>query len=329
MNDQQRMLSDMADSLFVKLGPAATLNKDWLAISDVALTGLLVAEEAGGFGGSWNDALIIFRLAGYHALALPVVEATIAATLANRVEGRGTIGGGAQGTLEGDSFTGLITGLAWAEGADFAVVPAPGGGAMIVDLSGQTLESGTNIAGEPRGRLTAKALPVRRIDADLFAIGALARVAQIAGALDAALALSVSYVNERQQFGRPLAKFQAVQQTLAGFACEAAATNCAAMGAVQAMGREDAGFEIAAAKLRANRAIGHGTAAAHQVHGAIGFTEEYPLHPLTRRLWAWRSEFGNDSHWSAILGSMIIDRGADQFWATMTALTDQPSQMEK
>jgi acyl-CoA dehydrogenase len=150
---------------------------------------------------------------------------------------------------------------------------------------------------------------------------ALARVAQMAGALDAALAMSVGYVNERQQFGRPLAKFQAVQQSLASFACEAAAANCAAMGAAQAMIRGSAPFEIAAAKLRANRAVGVGTALAHQVHGAIGFTEEYALHPLTRRLWAWRSEFGGDSHWSAVLGAPIVAAGGDRFWADLTALT--------
>jgi acyl-CoA dehydrogenase len=97
---------------------------------------------------------------------------------------------------------------------------------------------------------------------------------------------------------------------------------CAAMGAAQAMSRGVATFEIAAAKLRANRAVGVGTAIAHQVHGAIGFTEEYPLHPLTRRLWAWRSEFGNDAYWSALLGPRIVERGADHFWADLTALTD-------
>lgn len=151
---------------------------------------------------------------------------------------------------------------------------------------------------------------------------AFARTAQIAGALDAALALSVGYVNERQQFGRPLGKFQAVQQSLASFACEAAAANCAAMGAAQALDRGSADFEIAAAKLRANRAVEVGTTVAHQVHGAIGFTEEYGLHQLTRRLWQWRSEYGHDAHWSGRIGSAVIARGPDAFWADLAARTD-------
>ena len=150
---------------------------------------------------------------------------------------------------------------------------------------------------------------------------AFARSCQIAGALDAALALSVGYVNERQQFGRPLGKFQAVQQNLASFACEAAAANCAAMGAAQALDRGEAHFEIAAAKLRANRAVETGTTVAHQVHGAIGFTQDYRLHPLTRRLWQWRSEFGNDAYWSRELGSKVVAAGAEAFWPDLTVRT--------
>ena len=150
-----------------------------------------------------------------------------------------------------------------------------------------------------------------------FALMAFARTAQIAGALDAALALSVGYVNERRQFGRPLGKFQAVQQALAGFAGEAAA-NCAAVGAAQALDRDDAAFEIAAAKLRANRAVEIGTTVAHQVHGAIGFTQEYGLH-LDKAAVAMAFEFGNDAYWSRELGSKVVAAGAEAFWPDLTA----------
>ena len=42
-------------------------------------------------------------------------------------------------------------------------------------------------------------------------------------------------------------------------------------------------------------AAGIGAAIAHQMHGAIGFTQEHQLHYLTRRLWSWRDEFGNEA----------------------------------
>lgn len=322
MNDEQRMLTDMAGVLFERLGSGAKIDPDWIAIEAVGLPGLLLCADAGGFGGSWEDALIVFRLAGYHGLALPVPEAAIAAALSGRNSGRGTIASGAQGAVSGECFTGIISGICFGMGADYIVAPCPDGGSMVAETASLHLMADTSIAGESRARAQLHNAPVARLDGDVFALGALARVAQIAGALDAALARSVNYANERQQFGRALGKFQAVQQNLATFACEAAAANCAAMGAAQAMSRGNARFEIAAAKLRANRAIGIGTALAHQVHGGIGFTEEYPLHHLTRRLWAWRSEFGNDSRWGEELGAGIIARGADNFWADITAFTD-------
>lgn len=193
---------------------------------------------------------------------------------------------------------------------------------MVLEPDPAELDLTASIAGEERGSAKLVDVPVQTIEGDVHALGALARTAQIAGAMDAALAMSVDYVNQRQQFGRALAKFQAVQQSLATFACEAAAANCAAIGVGQAMARGGAAYEIAAAKLRANRAAGTGAALAHQVHGAIGFTHEYALHPITRRLWAWRSEFGNDAYWAGILGPQVVARGADQFWADITALTD-------
>ena len=240
MSDTRRMLAEMVDPLFAGMGAAAIVERDLARLEELGLPNLLVPEAEGGFGGSWLDALTVFRLAGYHALG--------------------------------------------------------------IDLP--------------------KLIVKRAAVADTKLSMAFARACQIAGALDAALALSIAYANERQQFGRPLGKFQAVQQSLASFACEAAAANCAAMGAAQALDRGNAEFEVAAAKLRANRAVEMGTSVAHQVHGAIGFTEEYALAPLTRRLWQWRSEYGNDAYWSARLGSKVIARGADRFWRDLSARTD-------
>lgn len=323
MNDDQRLLVDMADELFASLGHEARIETEWSAITDVGLPLLLLPESKNGFGGSWDDAFLVFRLAGYHALSLPVAEAALAAALAGRDTGRGTIASLTTGTFANGRFTGTLAGICQGTGAQFLVAPGPNGnGSLLFELQDASFEAHGNIAGEMRERLVLENAPARQLDADVFALGALARVAQIAGAMDAALARSVAYANERQQFGRPLAKFQAVQQNLATFACEAAAANSAAMGAAQAMTRRHhAPFEIAAAKLRGNRAVGTGTALAHQVHGAIGFTQEFPLHPLTRRMWSWRSEFGNDAVWSERLAGTILARGADNFWPDLTALT--------
>jgi acyl-CoA dehydrogenase len=153
--------------------------------------------------------------------------------------------------------------------------------------------------------------------------GAFLRVGQAAGALDAALALSIDHVNTRVQFGKPLSKLQAVQQSLATLAVEAAAVNVAGAAAARALDAGDALFEIAAAKLRTNQAIGIGTAIAHQVHGAIGFTQDYALNPLTRSLMAWRSDYGNDAYWAGILGDLACADGGVGLWAEITRRGDR------
>lgn len=169
----------------------------------------------------------------------------------------------------------------------------------------------------------APELPV----ADLIAVEALqpaATVGLMAGAMGQALALSIEHVNTRQQFGRPLGKFQAVQQSLAVMACEVRAVEAAAAALAARLDATNldataADFEMAAAKLRANRAVGVVTAVAHQVHGAIGFTEEYDLNRVTIPLMRWRSAHGNDAYWAQRLGRQVADLGGRGLWEAMTA----------
>ena len=166
-------------------------------------------------------------------------------------------------------------------------------------------------------------LPVAELIAG-EALQSAATVSLMAGAMGRALALSIEHVNTRQQFGRPLGKFQAVQQSLAVMACEVRAVEAAAAALATRLDAANldtaaADFEIAAAKLRANRAVGVVTAIAHQVHGAIGFTEEYDLHRVTVPLMRWRGAHGNDAYWAQRLGRHVADLGGRGLWEAMTA----------
>jgi hypothetical protein len=151
-----------------------------------------------------------------------------------------------------------------------------------------------------------------------------ATVSLMAGAMGQALALSIEHVNTRQQFGRPLGRFQAVQQSLAVMACEVRAVEAAAAALaarLDAVGLDVAAadFEIAAAKLRANRAVGVVTAIAHQAHGAIGFTREYELSRVTIPLMRWRGAHGNDAYWAQLLGRQVAEFGGKGLWEALTA----------
>jgi len=84
---------------------------------------------------------------------------------------------------------------------------------------------------------------------------------------------------------------------------------------------DDAPFlEATAAKIRSAEARKRAPRLRHQVHGAIGFTNEHILHPLYAALMlAWRDDFGNESYWAAALGNRIASRGAEEFWPLVAA----------
>jgi acyl-CoA dehydrogenase len=76
---------------------------------------------------------------------------------------------------------------------------------------------------------------------------------------------------------------------------------------------------VGAAKARAGEAASIAAGLAHQAHGAIGFTQEYELHDITRRLWSWRDEFGNESEWNLVVGRAALAAGPDGLWPLLTA----------
>ena len=102
---------------------------------------------------------------------------------------------------------------------------------------------------------------------------------------------------------------------------------CAAAGMVQlaidSAGGDDAFEAIAAAKIRAGQAARQITQMGHQVHGAIGFTQEYPLNLWSRRLWSWRGGYGNEGEWGGLLGAPRLGLGADALWPQLTLQTQQ------
>jgi acyl-CoA dehydrogenase len=142
---------------------------------------------------------------------------------------------------------------------------------------------------------------------------------QLAAALEQVLAWTVQYAGERVQFGRPLGKFQAIQMELAEMAGEVTAVTALTDAAVHAVERgENVVLACAAAKVRAGSAVKVVARLAHQVHGAIGFTQEHKLHHLTRRLWSWRDEAGSELAWSRALGAGLLAGGGDDLWPALT-----------
>jgi alkylation response protein AidB-like acyl-CoA dehydrogenase len=120
------------------------------------------------------------------------------------------------------------------------------------------------------------------------------------------------------QFGKPIGKFQAVQQQLAVMAEQVFAARMAAQLGCASAGWAPQPALAALAKARVGEAAERAVAIAHAVHGAIGMTAEHDLQLYTRRLQEWRSDFRTGPYWHAQLGRQLLAAGA-----TLSFLLDQ------
>ncbi|WP_024935559.1 MULTISPECIES: acyl-CoA dehydrogenase family protein [Actinomadura] len=301
-----------------------------LEASGLALAG--VPEEAGGSGGTLADAAAVLRAAGYHAAAVPLAETLVAGRLlagaglpvphGPLTAMSGEVEAASDGDVDGDrggwTLTGTFRRVPWARSARRLVVLG-NGLVATADPARARITEGANVAGEPRDEVVLSgvraeaAAPSPAGAPDLRRLGALARAVQLTGAMRRALDLAVRYAGEREQFGRPIGRFQAVQQMLAELAGEATVADVAVRAAVRA---PDDPVAVAAAKANASRAAGAVAAIAHQVHGALGVTEEHALRQVTLRLWSWRDEYGNEAAWADELGAAIT--AAPDPWAFIT-----------
>jgi acyl-CoA dehydrogenase len=312
----------------------------WAALEEAGLTLAWVPETQGGAGADLADGFAVLREAGRFAVALPLAETLLAGWLLARAgiaspKGAMTCGPTRDGerlTLAGNgTLSGALRAVPFAKGAKHLAVLArreAGGSAVaLVEAAQARVGEGTNIGGDPLNTLSfngarpssVKDAPAGVDEQAMLLMGAAARAMQMAGALEAILDLSVAYANERIAFERAIAKFQAVQHNLARLAGEVAVAIAAAGSAADAIANtlafDEAVFlEAASAKIRVGEAATEGAAIAHQVLGAIGFTKEHTLHRFTRRLWAWRDDFGNESFWAVKLGHLVAAKSADELW---------------
>jgi len=346
------IIVDTATRIFADLCEPQTVNAAeegrwpeelWNALEESGLTLTWVPDNLGGAGTEKIDSFAVLRVAGRFAAPVPLAETLMAGWLLAQagisappgpmtiapVHEDGNITLEANGKLRGRARH-----IPFARTAKHIAVLAKRDGAPVVALvaaEGLAIREGTSLAGEPQDTVTfdsAAAISSAPAPAGLDAmalsrLGAAMRTQQMAGALEHILDQSVQWSLDRVQFGRPIAKFQAVQHNLATLAGEVAAAGAAADTAAEAIAEDGAASEralrdVAVAKVRVGEAAGNGAAIAHQVHGAMGFTYEHSLHHSTRRLWAWREEFGNETLWAERLGRMIAERGANALWPFIT-----------
>ena len=323
----------------------------WRKLEESALSLALVPEEKGGAGLAAADAMEIVRLSGYRGLPLPLGETMIAKALWCAAGGDIEVAGDAPMLLascaQGGPASFLNTG-------DAMTVSGTTGAVAFGDIAATLLLHVHTGAGEGRlVLLDTQALPRMRHATSAFesqcafrldgivvpgdrclpwqpssalalhAHGAILRSMQMAGAMQRSLELGLQYAGERVQFGKSISRFAPVQDMLVEAAAETAASISAAGLAVEHWRLDpshDSLFCIAAAKTRSGEAAGKVSALIHQVHGAIGFTQEHVLHQYTRRLWAWRDDFGSESFWSQWLGERVCAAPGGELWPLIASL---------
>ena len=335
LDSAERIFADHCNKETLDAAEAGTFATAlWRVLNENGLTLLGLPES----GTTPADAYRVLRLAATYALPVPLGECVLARQLleatgsvAGPVEGIGTLGRAVVGE-------GVARSVPWARDCDWILIAplcsrsdAPSNAQSDGDLQTLTLLSaqectvqpGTNLAGEARDAVSFETGAGRTVQcstspAEILEQLALLRVVQMAGCLARTLELSIEYAQDRVQFGRPISKFQAIQHQLAVLAGEVAAATRAADGALERLGDPRFHVQLAVAKARVGEAAGVAAEIAHQVHGAMGFTHEHQLHHYTRRLWAWRDEFGNEAYWQRVLGRRLAAVGADQVWDFIT-----------
>ena len=336
----EKIFADLADGQTIIASKTETWRAPlWSALTDAGLPLSWVPEDQDGSGASLAEGFSVLSAAGRHAVAVPLAETMLAGWLLAQggiasppdamtiapAAPKDKITLNADGTLSGRARA-----VPFAKAAKHIAVLAIGSNGhsiALVDAGACRIESGLNLSSDESDTvifdkvqpIAIKPTPESFNPLSPLLMGIVMRSLQIAGALESMLDITVRYSNERVAFEKKISKFQAVQHNLARLAGETSAALAAASSAADAISNatifDDAIFlEAASAKVRCAEAAEKGAAIAHQVHGAIGFTQEHILHRFTLRALAWRDDFGNESYWAVELGKLVASRGADDLW---------------
>jgi len=285
----------------------------WQHIDAAGLADALLPEDAGGAGLGLSQVFGVLEQCGAHALPLPLGDTLLARALlaaAGVARPAGSIAL-AQGEQQADG--GLRCALVRGGSVAHAVLVQAGQAWHLLAVAGAQ-ESPQALALDAALGWTAaqlQAAPRIAVTADARTLQAAVLAPQMAGALREVFQRTLQYANERQQFGRPIGKFQAIQHQLAVMSEHVFAARMAAQlgcsGAGLAADRLPDRLRVATAKARCSEAALVVSELAHAIHGAIGFTAEYDLQLYTRRLHAWRQAAGSESYWHDVAGSALLE----------------------
>jgi alkylation response protein AidB-like acyl-CoA dehydrogenase len=290
-SEDRRMLGDTLRRFFSDQYPFETrlqvlekapfhLPEKWAQLAELGVLGALVSEADGGFGGEGFDIAVVFEELGRglcpeplfaNLLCLRLLTALKQPHLVERI-----VGGAGRTALavfepDADSDLDQLATTASRSGEQWLLYPLiDGGGAGDLTLEQTPAEC---LSEDARAGIEAA------LDA-----GRLALCAEAVGIMDVLLPMTVDYLNQRVQFGQPIASFQALQHRVVDMAVEIEQCRSITILAASKLASDERARYVAMAKNLIGRS---GTRVAEEViqlHGGIGMTWEYPGSHYAKRL---------------------------------------------
>lgn len=300
LNDEQQALREGAAQVLAGRDALARARRGaghddglWSELCGLGWPGIIVPEELGGEGAGVLELAVLLHEHGYQCAPTPLLG-SVACALAVQHAGSATqrndwlprlARGDVRGAV-GVATDGAVAPLvADAEGAGLVVLVERDGARLLVDPAIETtavIDAARTYArvrpGSAAEPLSADVELVRELTAIVIA-------AELAGLARRALDLALAHVRERQQFGRPLGAFQAVAHIAAELAQDTEVAWSSTLYAAHAVdiGLPDRALAAWSALAAAGDAGRRVTAAAIQLHGALGFTWEADVHLLYKR----------------------------------------------
>lgn len=294
-------------------GSAEPLRPLWGELASVGVQGLLAPEASGGSQLDGLTMAVVLAECGRAALPLPVMET--AAVAVPLITAAGDPSSALASIVDGSSIVTVASGVSGhapaSSIADYFVV-ASGGEASLYGRDEVRIEPVQSV---DRNRDLAAIVPAG-VGARLCsegAVGDLAALASSAVLLGLGRALvdaTVSYVKDRKQFGVPVGSFQAVKHHLANahLAMEFAAPVVWAASHSCYPGGDVAGERrrmISMAKAMASDAAAQAARVALQCHGAMGYTDDYPLHMWLKRVWCLAAAHGSAAAHTSLVATEL------------------------
>jgi alkylation response protein AidB-like acyl-CoA dehydrogenase len=300
-DERQQAVADLAAEVLDSTS-ADSPDRAWKALGQAGLLSIAVPRRLGGDGLGMVEVAVLLAEIGRRAVPLPALatlalgvlpvvrwgSASLQDDVLSGIASGSVLTGAvrARAVCDGNRVDGTAVGVPYAEQAHRMLVPvglAGGGSAVaVVDPERASLTRTPAAGAMPEytvsfvdtpvvGTLDAGATPDGYAVAGTCALGA--------GALAGALALTAAHVGSREQFGRPLAAFQAVAQQIADVYVAARTVRLAALAACWGLANDAADnrdVDVAAHWFAAEAPAAVRTC--HHLHGGLGLDVTYPLH---------------------------------------------------